>query len=206
MSKSHFAGLMVLLLACAFVFIACDDGSGSTGGSGNLPIKTIKWEKLSDGYTQFYTNDSKNYDYGFWNVLENGNKNTYEIDCKKLDGDQGTAYGMIFGVSNTDLKHYYSLWISCGGYYCIWKYEDTEAAVVRKWTKINSLNQGYDTINNLKVINSGSDYSIYINGNEIDQFSDDTIFGSRIGFYAEVSSETYENFPNRPVDIRFKKK
>ena len=194
--------LCVLIIAGMF-FIGCDNSTGTGTGTKDLPIMTRKWEVMSNGYTQFYTNDPKNYECGFRLVSDNGNKNTYEIDCRKMDGYQGIAYGMLFSVSNSNMDDYYFLMITCDGSYRIRKTAGEDKTFINNWTDTDAIKPGYGNLNNLKVVRSEGDFLVYINSQNIFQFTDEE-FGKRIGFYAGVSSEEDEDFPNRPVDVQFK--
>jgi len=197
------SGIIALTVLVWFSLIGCGDGAGS--GNGDLPIKTIKWEVGKDGFRQFYSNDIKNYDYYFYYLMENNN-NTYEIDCKKMNGSQIYGYGMVFGASNTGTDNYYYLIITCDGYYRISKVSDGQRTTVCDWTETTAVKPGYNNLNNLKVVTSGTSYIVFINGIQVYNFTDEGVFGSRIGFYAAVGTEEYEDFPNRPVDVRFMKK
>jgi hypothetical protein len=191
-------------LLVVFIFFGCDTGMGN--GSLDLPVSTKKWELISDGYIRFYTNDSTNYNYYFWNWYENKNdSNTYEIECKKMSGNLDSGYGLVFGASDSGVN-YYCLEINANGYYRIWyRYNDTRT-LIKTIAFSDKLFTGTDKINNLKVTLEGEVWTVSFNDNQVYQFDKSTVYGSRIGFYVAVGPETDESFPNTPVDVRFRQK
>jgi hypothetical protein len=83
--------------------------------------------------------------------------------------------------------------------------------VNKNWTEIigntssNSLNTGYNVINNLKVTYDGSNtFTIYLNGQNVDSFIDSSLSGGYAGYFVDISDEECENFPNEPVDVCFR--
>jgi hypothetical protein len=192
-------------LAAIFVFPGCDIETGSS----ILPTATKQWESRPDGYTQFYTNDPQYYSYGFWNLYDNSTaSNTYEIECRKYSGSRDSLYGMVFGASSSSSYQYYYIGIIDDGYYIIWK-KDGEGSGTIDIEKLGPLDNLYsDEYNVIKVTRSGINYTLFINDSQVCQFTilaTDT-FGSRIGYYVSVGSESEEDFPNAPVDVRFKQK
>jgi hypothetical protein len=196
---------ITLSLLVVFIFFGCDPGIGN--GSSDLPVSTELWALRSDGYIRFYTNDSTNYDYYFWNLYENKNaQNTYEIECKKMSGNLASGYGLVFGASDSGVNQYYCLEIYANGYYRIWYRDNDTRKIIKTVGYSDKLFTGTDKINNLKVALEGTAWTISFNGNQVYQLSNLTEYGSRIGFYVAVGSETGESFPNTPVDVRFRQK
>jgi hypothetical protein len=201
--KRGIFGLMVLCLAFGFVLVGCPDPNKVT------PV-TIEWQKGTDGFIQYSTNDPKKYAYAFWNsyVNSSGDVNVYEIECKKISGYSNIGYGMIFGF--VDNNNYYSLIITNTGYYQIGKRVKGTTTVVQAWLTSTHLNTGSNVLNTLKAVYSPTDkrYTVYLNGNNVAMFNEDANVtgGTKIGFYASVSSQANENFPDTPVDIRFRQK
>ena len=198
MRKVFLIGLPVVALALGLLFAGCDSGDSVP----DLPISTIEFGKGADGFTQFYTNDLQYYNYSFWEIYDH-NGDTYEIECKKQSGSKDFAYGLIFGASDTGTRQFYSLWISCNNSYSINKFTAEKFSQISDWKKTDKLYSGYDKINKLKVVKSGSTYTIFLNDDQVDKFTDSAGFGNRIGFFASVGKETDEKFPNSPVDVRF---
>jgi hypothetical protein len=189
----------------AFMFSGCDTGTGN--GSSDLPVSTKRWELGSDGYIQYYTNDSNNYDYSFWVLYENNNApNTYEIECKKVGGNLSYYYGMVFGASGSGTTQYYCLDITANGYYRIRKEDNGSRTIIKSEASSDKLFTGLNQINDLKITLEETTYTIFLNNNQVFQINDLTPYGTRIGFYVAVGTDSDESFPNSPVDVRFRQK
>ena len=187
-----------MLLTAFFALLGCNNGTT------NLDVETIRWDqKDNDGFFRFYTNDSQNYGRPFAALSDQVNNSaTYEIECKKVSGHQEIAYGLVFGA--VDYENFYSLNISTTGYYTLSKRNSSNLMPIKEWERSDKLLTGYNKLNNLKVVKAGSRYTVFINGTEVHQFTDSSINGNKIGFFAWVGDESDESFPNKPVDIRFR--
>jgi hypothetical protein len=191
-------------LMSVFLFVllvGCDTGTS------DLSISTILWELGDDGFTQLYTNDPQYYNWSFWHFCDNNNtQNTYEIECKKMGGSLECDYGMLFGASNLTQDQYYCVGITSSGYYIVWNRNGDEYTTIKDWTRSDKIYTGYDRINSIKVTQAGTVYTVFLNGTQVYQFDDATITGNRIGYYVRTGIEGAEEFPNSPVDVRFKQK
>ena len=200
MRKVFLFGLPVFVLALGLLFTGCDSGDSTP----DLPISTVSWEEGNDGFVQFYTNDSQYYSYYFVGIFDNAAKGIYEIECKKISGSQKYAYGMIFGAANTGTENFFALLVDCQGYFSILKRDGDNETLKTDWINSSNLLSGYNKINTLKVTESGSTYTIFINGVQVHKFTDSAGFGNRIGYFASIGPEKDEKFPNSPVDVRFR--
>ena len=196
MIKKTFVVLLLVLLALGLI--------GCNNGSKDLPISTIRWELGSDGFTQFYTNDSQNCNFSFFTQYDNNKSNTYEIEAKKMSGYKNINFGMVFGASDKD--NFYALLITLTGYYKVQKKIGGNYSEIIEWTSTDRLYSRYNELNTLKVTKSGSSYTIFLNGSQVNQFNDSSLSGDKIGFFVGVSSEINEDFPNSLVDVRFRRK
>jgi hypothetical protein len=194
MKKIIFVLTPIILLT--IVMAACDNGSKS--------IETINWETDNNGWIQVYTNDSQYYNSSWSRIYDFSQTNSWEIVCKKISGYRNIGFGMIFAAS--DASHYYRFLITIGGSYVVSKRDGDEWTTMLDWANSTKINSGYNKENTLKVTKSGSSYSIYINGEQVNQFTDSASFGNKIGLFASTGSVEQEDFPNTPVDIRFKVK
>jgi hypothetical protein len=186
-------------MAAAFLCTACSNGST------NLPVETIEWELLDDGYRQFYINDSNFYNYIFWDIEDdNKPRDIFEIECKKISGSKDGGYGIIFGA--VDSYNFYYVLISSDGWYAVRKMINKDVEFLTTWSKSSYLNTGYGKTNTIKVTRSGTTYNISFNDNFPNSFSDSTLTGTKIGYIANVDSKEKEKFPNVPVDVRAKQK
>lgn len=209
--------IFLAVMVIGVLLVGCGNPAG---GDPDLPVKTIEWVKDNDGFYQFYTNDPKNYGYGFLTLSDNPKENPdiYEIECQKISGAHNYPYGMIFGVSDTSVNVFYCVNIDTNGYYTIrervpdgaggYKWADN----IKDWTFSARLKTGYNTLNTIKVEKLSGYYFIHFNDNAVDMFpytvADENKkgHGSRVGFYTSIGSATDEKFPNTPVDTRFRAK
>ncbi len=169
--------------------------------------RTVLWESDNEGFIQFSTNTPEYYQTVQLRFFENINdRDTFEIECKKMSGARGFGYGIVFGAPDSDNNKYYLLEISTEGDFFIAKRDGNKRTIIRNWETTEKLHAGYNVINNLKVIRKGSTFTVFLNGIEVYQFMDWEIYGSRIGYYAEIGTKTTEAFPNTPVDVRFRQK
>jgi len=189
------------LLVLAFVLATCSNGLT------DLPIETIGFELHEDGFYQFYTNDPDYLGKARGIIFDNDHPNTYEIECKKISGSRWYSYGMLFGHHETDITKYYIIMITVDGYYFIGKNNNTKWTDITKgdegWVYSNNLKKNYNKMNSIKITKTESLYEIYFNGKKEMQFSDKDYFGDKYGFFASIGEIDEENFPNKPVDIRF---
>jgi hypothetical protein len=205
-NKLFLMGMIALLCALGVIVVSCDDGNGGDGDD-NLPVKTIEWETDGNGYTQFYTNDAQYY-YHYFTASADHSGDTYEAEVKKLSGNATYGYGMLFcyDSSNPDSLSYYRLLITTRGSYQIHKrVAGTWAAnPITNWTASAALNAGYNQANKLKVVKADNNFTVYINNQQVDTFTDSDITGTKIGAYVGVGESDEESFPNTPVDVRVK--
>ena len=198
--KQYFSLFLIIFLA----FFICVNG---TSQSSVNPIFEIIWESDGSGCIQFSTNNPEYYGWSWWEFVDNPNKrNTYEIECRRISGNDRMGYGMIFGASNTDDSIYYFLMINNNGYYCILKKQGPNETIIKEWTLSEKLNIGYDAVNTLKVIKKGTTFTVFLNNRQVFKFNDKSINGDRLGYWVSIGDKDFESFPNIPVDIRFRQK
>jgi hypothetical protein len=215
---------IVVFAALLFVIVLGFSLSGcSESEDGNLPVETIDFAAPADdkGDYQYYTNDEQRYGNLFWTLLQNPktDKDNYEIIANKTSGASDPGYGMLFGVKNIpelNGDEFYRALIGVEGYYHIGKRVVNDDGTGFRWMTLipktgtirpisSLLINGYNQDNTLRVQKTGNTFTIYFNGETVDQFTDDTPLegDGRIGFTVVIGSETNENFPNQPVDVRF---
>jgi hypothetical protein len=215
-NKWNVLGIIVFIMIIGFLIAGCDNPSNSK----DLPVSFVEYKLGKDGFYQIYTNDSEHYGFSMWELYENTNEdqNTYKIECKKISGSVVDAYGMIFGAEHENPYNFYAVAISTEGFYTVWKNKgdendyDFEELIPEEdadeygWAESESLNIGYNKINTIKVTKSGSNYTVYLNDDEVLTFADSEFTGDKIGFYTAIGYEEDESFPNTPVDVRFRQK
>ena len=211
-------GQCVFLVVLFLAFLGCDLGFShpydlpSTGTpptgtpptgtppSGDLPIKFIFWERGTDGFYQFYTNDPHDLNCGFFSLFDFNNSNIFEYELKKISGARNAAYGMIFGA--VDFDNMYYIKININGRYCIGKSVNRSDTTIQGWTDSSKLRTGFNVSNTIRVTKSGSTFQVSFNGSNEYSFTDSSIRGNGIGPIAYVGSSQDESFPNTPVVIK----
>jgi hypothetical protein len=215
----------ITIFAVLFFVIALGFSLSGCGSSDDedLPVETLRFTVPEDGIGeyQFYTNDEQSYGYGYSRSIQNpkADKDDYEIIANKISGSRNTGYGMIFCVKNIpDLEgnEFYRLLITVEGYYQISKRVVNDEGTGfdlkvffpetgNNWPESLNLKRGYNRDNALRIKKTGNTFTVYFNGQEECQFTDnEPIEGDGVmGFYVGIDSEERENFPNQPVDVRF---
>lgn len=118
------------------------------------------------------------------------------------------VHGVIFCYQ--DDNNFYRVLIDTEGYYYIYKNFSGNRTTIQTKKSSSALKPGYNALNTINVTrDTESQFTIKFNDNpEVIIFTDDTgttpLTGGRCGFYVAVGDETQEQFPNTPVDVRFK--
>ena len=188
-----------VFLIFIFAFFVCYDGN-----SQNRAVSTIEWKQDGTGFIQYSTNNPEHYETAWWQLTDNILGNIYQIECKKINGSANMGYGLVFGASNTDSQKLYTLLINMNGYYYVGKEDGKKQTTIKDWTLSEKLNTGYNATNILKVIKNGTAFTVFLNGSQVYQFKDSSIKGDRLGYLVSVGDQNQEQFPARPVDVRFK--
>jgi hypothetical protein len=205
---------LAIITSCSVDTIYVPYTTDPTGDT-NLPVKTIYWEDTMEGFTQFYTNDSKYIGVegrSFWKIgeLDEQPMTSYEVEVQKVSGDSYTGYGIVFCADTDDADSFYIFSIDCTGYYHVLQIVDeqldSQTGILVPWTFSEHLIKGYEKSNTVTVEYLGDNaFGFSINGHRIINVTDDTVpqfDGGKYGYICGVSK--YEDFPNAPVDVRFK--
>lgn len=106
-------------------------------------------------------------------------------------GPVDNAYGLIFqvqvGEQNDD---FYTFRISGDGFYTVEKTEQGEATAVIDWTASSLIDQAEGAANILTVQGKGDAYTLYINGQQVNTFTDAAYSGGTFGFMVDNYDET----------------
>ena len=209
-----------VLIGCALLMLsACDPSVSEKTPGGDLPVKTINYQLDPIGYYQFYTNDTANClgGYGYFsNYLDVtiSSMQSVEVATIKNSGKSGYMYGIVFCY--LDESNYYRLLINQGSYeifrhagtvHSWWNF--TTSAWVASPPSIyptsSNLSRVYGVSNLLKVTRTVAGvFDLYFNSTLNASFSDMTFVGGKNGFMTFVGLPTDEDFPNYPVDVRYK--
>jgi hypothetical protein len=173
-----------------------------------VPIETIEWVNDGQGYLQYSTNDEAKCNYSMLHNCSGSYEMpmaTLEVRVKKVSGAIAGPFGCIF--CREDWDNFYRVLISVEGWYKISKKVDGTYSTIIDWTATGNILQGLGQVNVIRITQSGSSYSVYINDlvTAVTVFGDtDLDNGGESGFCAVVLAEDDEDFPDVPVDVRFK--
>jgi hypothetical protein len=161
------------------------------------------WVLDNNGYIQYYTIDPVERNGGKFYFVENiQNKNIYEVEVRKISGSR-SGYGISLCLEPENLQERYSFIINIDGFFHIGKnHNGGSEKIMDDWIKSEYINTGYDTSNIIKVVREENIYTFYVNGNILFSFTDSDIDAKFLAYGLDISAD--ENFPDVPVDIRFK--
>ena len=196
--------IIILLLITIQALISC---SGKTEIITIIEIITIMWEEDENGYLQFCTNDPNYYNYYFyaWDTESFKDPMTVVVgEIKKISGYEYGGYGMLFCFQ--DENNFYLVLIDTMGYYTIWERNNGDWIEHIPWEYSSYLKKGYNIINKLNIEYNHDHNSFTISFNDVTQTTiyDSSFSGGCLGGFVEVYGEKEENFPDTPVDVRFK--
>lgn len=130
---------------------------------------------------------------------------TVTATVKKMSGSINYGYGIVFCFK--DSNNFYRLLINEAGYYSLYALVGGNSSAVIPWSTTPSANltNGFGVDNVISVTQqSPGNFSLNFNGNQETLFSDSNFIGGTSGFAASIDVQSNENFPNIPVDVRFK--
>lgn len=202
-----------IMAASLLIVLSCEVPSDTTEDTSKpnedeeKAVATILFQEDDEGSTQFYTNDNSYYGQKFVYVSYStyqASMDTTEIEIKKNSGHAETAYGLVFCQQNTK---YYGVYINVNGEFYIEKKVSDHYVIIQDWTgPVGSLLTGYEVTNRLKVRYESSSMTFFVYFNDVLEYSftDSTFSGGLSGYYAVVDNNDLEDFPNSPVDIRYR--
>ncbi len=106
-------------------------------------------------------------------------------------GAVDNAYGVIFQVQTSDEgDNFYAFRISGDGFYTVEKTEGNKMVPIFDWTASNLIDQSEGEANALTVEGQGDTYRLYLNGQQVNTFTDATYSGGVFGFMVDNYDET----------------
>ena len=197
----NLARMVALALAALWLCIAsCSDPYSAS-------IENINFREDGEGFLLFYADIPGYYNRGFYHFL-NGSKQTpmmvVRSQVKKISGFDDVGYGIVFCMQ--DNGDYYRLLVKTDGAYSVTRKSGELKTPLIDWTSSEYLSQGYDVMNEIMVMYDYTRQRFTVFFNEVAETSYvDTFFsGGYSGFYAIIGPEEMEQFPDEPVDIRFR--
>jgi hypothetical protein len=102
----------------------------------------------------------------------------------EVDSEVDKAVGIVFRSSDTSM-YVFLVYPSDQTYKISYRLDDNWVKIVNSTTSAAINKNG---TNQITVLGKGTEYTVYINGNEVNKFSDDTIKSGKVGFAAEIFS------------------
>jgi hypothetical protein len=179
-------------------------------------VQRILWQDDAAGFVQFSTNDTNDCGYLFTHAIGSPflPLSSVEMQVKKMSGSSHNAYGIVFCYQ--DDNNFYSIGITVNGFYIILKkvagtsyYNiggSTWYPTNPSWPTSSHLNTGFDTTNNIKVINNGNgNFDLYFNGVYETSYTDTTFTGGYNGYSSSIGTLSHESFSSTAFsDVRAK--
>jgi hypothetical protein len=172
-----------------------------------VSVENVNFREDGEGFRQFYANIPGYYNRGFYHFLY-GSKTTpmmmLRSQVKRISGFDDVGYGIVFCMQ--DNGDYYRLLIKTDGTYSVTRKSGELKTPLIDWTASEYLEQGYGVLNEIGVMYNYVEQRFTVFFNEIAETSyvDDFFSGGYSGFYAIIGPEEMEQFPDEPVDIRFR--
>lgn len=143
---------------------------------------SISKVEAKDGTLQFTIFDSISYTIWSFSALELQDF-YFEISVRMPNDCVGKDRGgIIFGTPIGETGEGYNYQISCDGQYRLFLYDGAQTITLVPWTNSSELDAGPGKANKIGVIHKGEKITLYINGEMVNQLSDDTYVGEgRIG-------------------------
>lgn len=136
------------------------------------------------------------------------NDGIYEVEATQRGGPIDNGYGMIFRV-NDETDDFYSFQVSGDGYVWIGRYqqggvEEAEPIIEDWWFPSESVNQGVDQTNTLRVQAEGQNMIFFVNGSEVGRVSDASFANGDIGLMVRTLglggvNVEFDNFSVSPL-------
>ena len=188
-------GYLLVFLILMFT-ITCGSNTGPS-------VATIEWEPDGNGFRQFRTNDPTWKGWTFWYYLGGSYQatmSTVETEVKKVSGSSAGGLGLIFCFQDHD--NFYVYGINVNGDYAVFERYGGSWYTIIDWTYSADVYTGFNVLNTLKVTYNGIDtFTLYVNGIEIDSFTDSDFSGGYSGYECYISSSA--DFPEIAEDFRF---
>ena len=115
--------------------------------------------------------------YYSWRAEELSNI-SFQAETRWLGGSIDLGYGLVFRLQ--DIDNHYIFFISRNGYYKLGMYESNDWYNLIDWKKSRYINE--EGKNLLRVEMLGNLFKLYINGNLVDEYVDDTFPSGKVGF------------------------
>ena len=175
-----------------------------------LPTETIYWEPDGQGYLQFYTNDPAYLETICFYRVPGSYKDpvmNIDIDVKKVSGNKFVPSGFVYKCS-PDYQSFTGIVFDTTGY-CSTQFSRFNGEWQGlAWHQESTLNTGLGEVNNIKIVRHGDPddhWFDFIFNDKSHIALESTKYGpGDCAFVVFIGSSDDEDFPNKPVDVRFR--
>jgi eukaryotic-like serine/threonine-protein kinase len=112
-------------------------------------------------------------DFVWWSIPDTGEVSDLYLatDAQLVDGVSNAQYGLVFRRGEN--KDYYLVLVSDNGYYEFIKVSGGDWTPLVDWTETAAVRSG--EVNRLEIVAQGSQFTFYINGEYVGEFSDELL-------------------------------
>ncbi len=103
-------------------------------------------------------------------------------------GAVDTAFGLIFQVQ--DDEHFYAFRLSGDGYFLVEKIDGEKLETLVDWTVADPFDTTEEALNTLAVTGADGVYQLFVNGEQVGEFADDSFGAGSAGYMVENFDET----------------
>jgi Domain of Unknown Function (DUF1080) len=155
----------------------------------------------NDGYAQFSISNGvmvmtslTTAGYKEWRLTDRSISNYYlEGTFKTNDCSGSDQYGLVFRVPDYSSGYGYYLTITCDGTYSVLKWDSNGTSTLVNAATSDKIKAGSNQTNRIGVMVNGSDYTLYFNGEKIQEFKD-SAFGSASKLGVFITGYNTSNF------------
>lgn len=166
--------------------------------------QTVRWEPDDNDFVQFSTN--KRYLSGrlFYRTEAADAESPAtapRAEIRKMSGDYAGGFGLV--LNHQDEENFYLFLANLDGAYGFFKYQGGEMTTLIDWTYAAPMVTEYEATNALAAApRSGGGFDLRINDAFVGAVTDSSFTDGASGFAVVVTDQ--EQFPDTPVDVRFR--
>ncbi|MBN1812523.1 MAG: protein kinase [Anaerolineae bacterium] len=165
---------MPLREASGWPIILADDFSAEGNGwsLGDYDDTLVEGSRSIDGGIYRWKAEAFD-DFVWWSIPDTDEVSDLylAVDVRLVDGVSNAQYGLVFRRGES--KDYYLLLVGDDGYYEFVKVSGGDWTTLVEWTETAAVRSG--EVNRLEIVAQGSQFTFYINGEYVGEFSDDQL-------------------------------
>ncbi|MFW6213782.1 MAG: hypothetical protein ACOC8L_12850 [Spirochaetota bacterium] len=197
----------IAIAALVLIFGSCTNPSGGSTGTGNGDLAfELSWDVV-DGQYVYRTRDVDKLGRTMSITVTPGtppaNNTESEIEIVKKSGRSDTLLGMVF--NHVDYKSDYEFLVTIDGYWSLYKTENLSRTAIASGTLPASVSHDYGQPMTLNASYPGDgSLTLRVNGVQVHKIDTGFVTFNGYGTGGTFSISDNENFPDEPVEIRFR--